>query len=147
MYDPTHPSSTTATAAAPVTARPRRETAVLNTVLVDPATFRTLMFMGSAQRKVFTAERMPDAAKPQKQNRDGVPEWSVKVAYEDWRGQTGLMSVTVPMHDDPAGKFTTGQPVEFDRLVMGVSDKRSSAGYSIWFSADAIAPAGVRADA
>jgi hypothetical protein len=76
-----------------------------------------------------------------------VPEWSVKVAYEDWRGQTGLMSVTVPMHDDPAGKFTTGQPVEFDRLVMGVADRRTSAGYSIWYNADAIAPAGVRADA
>src|SRR4051794_35232249 len=141
--NPSGPLATSTTTAAPEALRPWKETAVLNMVLVDPSTFRTLMFMGSAERKVFTAERMPDAAKPQKQSKDGVPVWSVRIAYEDWRGQTGLMSVTVPMHDDPAGKFTTGQPVRFDRLVEGVADRRSSAGYSIWFSADAIKPASV----
>ncbi len=157
MYEnPSGPLSTSTTAAAPqALRRPWKGTAVLNTVKVDLATFPKVMFMGSAKRKAFTAERMPDSAKPQKQNAAGVPVWSVKVAVENWRGQTDLMNVTVPMHDDPASKFTTGQLVEFGGLVFGVAPKRErrperyaelngeemlpgEVGYVTWFSADSI---------
>ncbi len=138
MYEnPSSPSSRS-TAAAPGALRPWKGTAaVLNMVLVDPSTFRSLMFMGSAERKEFTREQMANAEKPQKYTSNGLPLWSVKVAVENWRGQAAILNVTVPMADDPATKFGRGQVVEFSRLAFGVADKRAGS-YSLWWSADSI---------
>jgi hypothetical protein len=142
MYDPTHPSSTPTAAVAPAAARPRREAAVFDTVKVSPDTFRSVLFMGSAERKEFTTDNRPNRDKPQKRTTAGVPVWSVQVAAINWRGNSNLVTVTVPMHDDPAQKFIPGQPVELVDLVFGVSPKRSNGGYVTWCSADGINPAG-----
>ncbi len=140
MYDPTQPSST-ATAAAPSSARPRREAAVLDTVKVDPGTFRQVLFMGAAERKEFTTDNRPNRDKPQKRDKQtGLPVWSVQVAVTNWRGTSSLLTVGVPLADDPTGKFQPGQPVELVGLVFGVTPKRSG-GYVTWQSADDLTPA------
>jgi hypothetical protein len=108
--------------------------------MVDPESFRKVIFMGSAPRKEFTRERMPNAEKPQKYTAAGMPLWSVKAAVENWRGKSELITVTVPMHDDPASKFTTGQLVAFAGMVFGVTPKREG-GYTTWCSADNITAA------
>src|SRR3954468_9052446 len=109
--NPSSPSSTPTSAVAPEALRPWRGTAVpqLDTVKVSSETFRKVMFMGSAERKEFTRERVPNVEKPQKRTSAGMALWSVKVAVENWRGKTELITITVPMHDDPGTKFTVGQ--------------------------------------
>lgn len=114
---------------------------MLDSVKVDPATFGRLMFMASTERKEFVRESgVPNSAKPQKRNSDGVPLWSVQVAGVDWRNRSQLFNITVPMTDDPASKFSTGDPIAVDGLVFGVSPKQNG-GYTLWASADAMAPA------
>jgi hypothetical protein len=146
MYDSSGPSSTS-TAVALTAARPRREHGVLDTVKVSPDTFRSVLFMGSAERKEWSQDNRPNRDKPQKRDKQtGLPEWSVQVAVVNWRGQPSLLTVRVPMPDDPAGKFQLGQPVELVELVMGVSPRRTN-GYAIWYSADDITPLSVRTTA
>ncbi len=143
MYDPTHPSST-ATAVAPSSARPRREPAVFDTVKVDPGTFRQVLFMGSAERKEWSQDNRPNREKAQKRDKQtGLPVWSVQVAAINWRGAPSLLTVGVSMAEDPAGKFAPGQPVELVGLVFGVTPKRTG-GYVTWCSADDISPAAVQ---
>ena len=140
MYDPTRPSSTTATAAAPATARPRREQGVLDKVKVAPETFKSVLFMGSAVKREFTEANMPNRDKPQKvDTATGLPVWSVKFAAITWQGASDLLTVNIPMPDDPAQKFTPGQPVELVGHVLGITTKRSGS-YSIWQNADGINP-------
>ena len=115
---------------------------MLNTVKVAPETFRSVLFMGSAERKEFTEDNRPNRDKPQKRDKQtGLPVWSVQVAAIDWRGTSNLLTVGVPLADDPAGKFTPGQPVELDGLTFGVTPKRNGGGYTTWQSADGINPA------
>ncbi len=143
MYQNSPGSSATSTVAAPA-ARPRRESAVLDTVRVSPDTFRQVLFMGAAERKEFTTDNRPNRDKPQKTDKaTGLPVWSVQVAAINWRGTSNLLTVGVPMAVDPADKFMPGQPVELVGLVFGVTPKRSG-GYTTWQSADAITPAVVR---
>jgi hypothetical protein len=144
MYDPPGPSSTPTTAAAPQARRPWEGTAVLDTVKVSPDTFHSVLFMGSAERKEFTPDARPNRDKPQKHTAAGVPVWSVQVAAVTWRGNSTLLTVTIPQHDDPAGKFVPGDPVELVSLVFGVTPKRSGGGFVTWFSADAINPVSAR---
>src|SRR4051812_4013438 len=118
--NPLNPS-TPSLAAAPE-ARPLwKGTSVLDTVRVAADTFSSLLFMQAEARKEFTRERVANADRPQKRTTAGVPLWSVKVAAVNWRGKTELISITVPLHDDPAGKFTAGEPVEFGGMVFGVT--------------------------
>jgi hypothetical protein len=132
--------TSTSTAVAPEVRQLWKGTAVLDTVKVSPDTFTSVMFMGSAERKEFTRDARPARDKPQKRTGEGVPLWSVQVAAVNWRGNSQLISVTVPQHDDPASKFKAGDPVEFVGLTFGVTDKRSG-GYVTWCSADSIAAA------
>ncbi len=134
--DPSGPSSTS-TAAAPASARPRRESAVFDMVKVAPETFRSIEFRAAFERKEFTKDQVPDQAKRQKQTKDGVPVWSVKVLVEDWRGRESFINVTVPMYGNPADKFSRGQQVELPGLAFGVSPKHNG-GYVTWQSADGI---------
>ncbi len=147
MYENSPSPSSTSTAVAPSSARPRREPAVLDTVKVSPDTFRSVLFMGSAERKEWSQDNRPNRDKAQKRTAAGLPVWSVQVAAINWRGNSNLLTVTVPMHDDPAHKFTAGQPVELVDLVFGVSPKRNNGGYVTWCSADGINPAGAGATA
>ncbi len=120
---------------------------MLDTVRVSPDTFRQVLFMGAAERKEFTTDNRPNRDKPQKTDKaTGLPVWSVQVAAINWRGASSLLTVGVPMHEDPAGKFAPGQPVELVGLVFGVAPKRSG-GYTTWQSADDIAPVEVRTPA
>ncbi len=117
---------------------------MLDTVKVAPDTFRSVLFMGSVERKAWSEENRPNRDKPQKMDKaTGLPVWSVQVAAINWRGASNLLTVGVPMADDPAQKFTPGEPVELVGLVFGVTPKRSG-GYTTWQSADAITPAVVR---
>ncbi len=121
---------------------------MLDTVRVAPETFRQVLFMGSAERKEYTTDNRPNADKPQKRDKaTGFPVWSVQVAAVNWRGVTNLLTVGIPLPDDPAGKFTLGQPVELVGLVLGVTPKRNGGGYSIWQNADGINPTSVGATA
>ncbi len=142
MYENNSPGpSSTSTAAALTSARPRRELAVLDTVKVSPDTFRSVLFMGSAERKEWSQDNRPNRDKAQKRTAAGVPVWSVQMAAINWRGNSSLLTVSVPLHDDPAQKFTAGQPVELVDLVFGVSPKRNNnGGYVTWCSADGINP-------
>ncbi len=135
------PSSTPMTTAAPA-ARPRREPAVLDTVKVSPDTFRSVFFMGSTERKEWSQDNRPNRDKAQKRTAAGVPVWSVQVSAITWRGNTTLMTITVPQYDDPAAVLTPGSRVELVDLVFGVSQKRNNGGYVTWCSADGINPAG-----
>jgi hypothetical protein len=117
---------------------------VVDTVRVAPETFSSLMFMGSAERKEFTRDNRPNNERPQKRNGEGVPVWSVQVAASPWRGKGSVITVTVAMHDDPAKKFKTGEPVELPGLVFGVTAKRDGT-FVTWFSADAISAVSVAA--
>ena len=121
--------------------RPFKGAGVLDTVKVGGDTFQSVMFMGCAERREFVRDNRPGEVKPQKHDRTGVPLWSVQVAAVNWRGNPQLISVTVPMHDSPAGKFNAGDPVVLDGLVFGVTPKREG-GYVTWCSADAISAAG-----
>ena len=113
---------------------------MLDTVRVSPDTSRQVLFMGSAERKEYTTDNRPNRDKPQKRDKQtGLPVWSVQVAAINWRGVSNLLTVGVPLPEDPAQKFAPGQPVELVGLVLGVTPKRSG-GYVIWQSADAIAP-------
>src|SRR3954469_7474191 len=104
-YDSPGPSSTSTTAA-PSSARPKREAAVLDTVKVAAETFRQVLFMGAAERKEFTTDNRPNRDKPQKRDKQtGLPVWSVQVVAINWRGVSSLLTVGVPMADDPAQKF------------------------------------------
>jgi hypothetical protein len=141
MYDPTHPSSTSTAAVAPVSARPRREAAVLDKVRVAPETFRQVLFMGSAERKEWSQDNRPNREKAQKVDTATLPVWSVQVAAIDWTGKSNLLTVGIPMAEDPAGKFMPGRPVELVGLVLGNTPRRSG-GLTIWLRADAITPAG-----
>ncbi len=116
---------------------------MLDTVKVAADTFRSVMFMGSAERKEFTRENRPAQDKAQKRNGEGVPIWAVQIAVVNWRGAAQLLAVTVPMHDDPVTKFQPGDPVQLAGLVFGVTAKREG-GYVTWCSADAIAAAAAR---
>lgn len=114
---------------------------MLDTVRVSPDTFRQVLFMGSSERKEFTTDNRANKDKPQKRDKQtGLPVWSVQVAAINWRGASNLLTVGVPLPDDPAGKFVPGQPVELVGLVLGVTPKRNG-GYAIWQSADGINPA------
>src|SRR3954453_1340571 len=105
-YDSPGPLSTSTTAA-PSSARPRRESAVLDTVRVSPDTFRQVLFMGSAERKEYTTDNRLNRDKPQKRDKaTGLPVWSVEVVAVNWRGKSNLLTVGIPLPDDPAGKFT-----------------------------------------
>lgn len=110
----------------------------LNTVLIDPESFRFVFLMGSEARREFTEQRMRNEDKPQKRNSDGLPLWSVQVSATDWRGRGCMFTATVPSQKDPAELLPPGTPVNFDRLVFGVSPKRDGSGYSTWAFADAI---------
>lgn len=121
---------------------PVRTARVFNTVKVDPANFASALFMGAQPRKEFVKERgVSNADKPQKYTSDGVPLWSVKLAGTNWRDQSEMLSVTVPMNSDPSEKFHQGQPVELPGLVFGVTAKRDG-GHSLWWSADDITAVG-----
>jgi hypothetical protein len=115
-----------------------------DTVKVDPATFSSLMFMESAERKEFVRDNRRADERPQKRNRDDVPEWSVKLAAVNWRGNSQLISVTIALHENPAKKFKTGDPVQLSGLVFGVTQKREG-GFVTWCSADAISAVGAAA--
>ncbi|GAA5158205.1 hypothetical protein GCM10023321_37680 [Pseudonocardia eucalypti] len=109
---------------------------MFDTVRVSPDTFQSVMFMSSQPRKEFTRDRnVRDEDKPQKCTKDGVPLWSVQVAVVTWRGKSELLMVTVPLSDDPATTFTTGDPVTLPGLVFGVTAKREG-GFVTWCSAD-----------
>ncbi len=117
---------------------------MLDTVRVSPDTFRQVLFMGSAERKEFTTDDRPNRDKPQKRDKQtGLPVWSVQVAAINWRGVPSLLTVSVSMAEDPAGKFAPGQPVELVGLVFGVTPRRTD-GYVTWCSADDISPAAVQ---
>ncbi len=114
-----------------MSARPSREQGLLDTVRVSPDTFRQVLFMGSAERKEFTTDNRPNRDKPQKRDKaTGLPVWSVQVAAINWRGISNLLTVGVPMADDPAQKLAPGQSVELVGLVLGVTPKRNG-GYAI----------------
>jgi hypothetical protein len=139
--NPSHFSSTSTTSAvAPQVLRAWKGTAVLDTVKVSPDTFTSVMFMSCAERKEFVRDARLARDRPQKVSGSGVPLWSVQVAAVNWRGNSQLINVTVPQHDDPASKFKAGDPVEFVGLTFGVTEKRSG-GYVTWCSADGIAAA------
>lgn len=142
MY-PSGPLSTSTPAAAPQAPRPWKGTAVLDTVKVSPDSFRSVMFHSATERKAFTRDNVPACDKPQKMSGDGVPLWSVKVVAEDWRARVNILTVTVPLHDDPGTKFARGDLVELPGLTFGVTDKRAG-GFVTWLSADGIAPASTR---
>ena len=146
MYDLPGPSSTSTTALTPpAAARPRREAAVLDTVRVSADTFRQVLFMGSAEKREFTTDNRPNRDKPQRRDKQtGLPVWAVQVAAINWRGNSNLLTVGVPMADDPAKKFQPGQPVELVGLVFGVTPKRNGSGYTTWQNADDITPVGAR---
>jgi hypothetical protein len=139
--DSSIPSSTSTTSAvAPQALRAWKGTAVLDTVKVSPDTFTSVMFMSSVERREFVRDARPACDRPQKVSGSGVLLWSVQVAAVNWRGNSQLISITVPMNDDPASKFTTGQLVEFVGLVFGVTPKREG-GFVTWCSADGITAA------
>ena len=118
---------------------PERAARVFDTVRVAPETFKGVMFMSCQQRKEFVqGARMRDEDKPQKRTAEGVPIWSVQVAAINWRGKSELITVSLPMHDDPLSKFSPGQPVELVGLVFGVTTKRDGGGFVTWCSADGI---------
>lgn len=116
----------------------------MDTVLVSPETFTSMMFMSSQPKKEFTRERMTDAEKPQKKTKDGVPVWSVQVAAVTWRGKSELITVSVPAHTDPAADYQPGVPVYLQGLMFGVTAKREGGGFTIWCSAEALQSAGQR---
>ena len=118
---------------------------MLDTVRVAPETFKSVLFMGCAERKEFTRDNRPSRDKPQKRSGDGVPLWSVQVAVVNWRGNPQLITVTVPAHEDLLTKFNPGDPLEVTGLVFGVTPKREGVGYVVWCSADAISPAAAAA--
>jgi hypothetical protein len=136
--DPFAHLSTTTAAALP---RPQRGS-VVDTVRVAPETFGSLIYMAAAERKEFTEDRRPNNQKPQKKTSNGIPLWSIKLAASDWRGNATLLTVTVPMHDDPTASFTAGQVVELVGLVFGVTPKRDGR-YVTWCSADGMTPVAV----
>jgi hypothetical protein len=115
---------------------------MLDTVKVDPDTFSSIVFMGSSERKEFTRDNRPRNEKPQKRNGEGVPVWSVQLACVSWRNVPQMVTVSIPAHDDPASKFSAGDPVQLSGLVFGVTPKREG-GYVTWCAADALAPVSV----
>ena len=141
------PLPTSSAAAPQALQRPWKGNAMLDTVKVSPDTFSQVMYMSAVPRTEWVRDPVPDADKPQKRTRDGVPQWSVELATVDWRGRTELVNVTVPMHGDPGGKFSAGQPVELAELVFGVTPSRSGNGFTTWWSADAISPVNERTPA
>jgi hypothetical protein len=136
--DPSGPSATSTTAAAPW-----KGTAVFDTVRVSPDSFRSVMFRAAAPRREFTRDRMPDAARPQRTNGDNIPLWSVKLVVEDWRGRDHIITVSVPMYDDPSTKFARGDFIVLPGLTFGVTPKREG-GFVTWLSADGIEPVSVK---
>lgn len=117
---------------------PERMARVLDTVLVSPDTFPSVLFMGASARREYTRERLPDAQKPQKTTREGVPLWSGKFATVNWRGNAEMLTVTLPMADNPLEVLTPGTPVRLVNLVFGVSPKRDGEGFTTWCSADGL---------
>jgi hypothetical protein len=117
----------------------------VDAVRVAQDTFKQMIFMESVERREFTPERIPNAQKPQKTTKSGVPLWSVKVAAINWRGNSSMLSVTVPSVDSPSATLAAGELVDFDGLVFGVTPKRDGSGFSTWCSADAIVSAKVGA--
>lgn len=113
----------------------------IDSALVAPETFAALLIMSAEPREEFVKGAPRGERQPQKINRDGVPVWRVAVAATTWRGRSEMLNVTVAAPGNPMDDISTGSPVTFDGLMFGVSPKQNG-GYSVWFSAERVRPAG-----
>jgi hypothetical protein len=113
-------------------------------IMCDPKnSFAAAIFMGATQKMIFGSDNEPDIAK------DGQRKYSsdVAVTYLAEGGRkpfSEVLSVST-MGTDPSATITPGQPVEFDRLRVGVSaasrnERGGVSGGRMYFMADAIRP-------
>lgn len=128
-------------------ARPARRDAVtmFDSVKVDPATFASVIFLGSEERKEFVeGQNIPHNQKRQATTKEGVPVWTLKLYAENWRGLERQLKVNVAMADDPAERFGRGEPVTLSDVEYGVTPKREGNGFVVWFRAGTVKSAGDR---
>lgn len=111
-------------------------------------TFEAAMFMSSAPKPKFGSSNGEISV-----NAAGVPQYAMSVAVTYLPGPNGrkiseVINVTVSAHGDPAKDIQPGSPVIFDGLRCGVSEPEAREqgkgirGGKIWFTANAIRPAG-----
>jgi hypothetical protein len=122
-----------------------REDNKMKSVVVDPAMFAEVAFKMATPKEEYRANKdAPRNQKVRKVNGVEVPVWTVKCATStvapNGRVDDDFIMVSVPSETDPSELFDRGDDVRFERLQFGVADTKT--GYSLWFSADAIHPAG-----
>jgi hypothetical protein len=142
--------ATTETAGQPAATRPaRRDTTMINSVLVDPATFKSVIFMGSEQRKQYVeGGNVPHDEKPQQRDKaTGLPVWRCRLDVVPWRGRPEgfTMRVNVVSEHDPADRFIRGQEVELKDMEYGFTPKDEGGGLIIWLRAGGIESVGTTA--
>lgn len=123
--------------------QPRREpSAVIDSVKVDAATFDSVIFLGSEERKEYVdGQNIPHNQKKQQYTKDGVPVWTIKVYATTWRGLERQVKINVPAQTDPGERFSKGELVTLSNIEFGVTPKREGNGYIIWLRAGNIEPA------
>ena len=126
----------------------RRDTGMsgmINSVKVDPATFKGLVFLQSFERKEFVqGANIPNEQKQQKRTKDGVPVWTVELSAIPARGMSRTIRVNLPSPEDPGQRFEAGSQVQLVDMEFGVTPKRDNSGFTIWMTAGGIDPAGAR---
>jgi hypothetical protein len=116
------------------------ESLMIDSVRVAPDTFASLTFLGSSERKEFVqGQNIPYNQKKQ-QVKDGVPVWTVQLAVSTWRNaqRARVIKVNIPCQEDPGQRFGTGELVELQNAVYGVTPNREGNGYAIWMTAEGI---------
>ncbi len=122
---------------------PRRDsTTMIDSVKVDQATFDSVIFLGSEERKEYVegdaGKRIPHNEKKQQYSKDGVPVWTLKLYVTTWRGLERQVKVNVAAADDPGERFAKGELVTLSDIEFGVTPKREGNGFVIWMKAGAI---------